>query len=449
VERRLNQAVTSQWEGAVLLGLWFIALASFGGGASLLINLNRFSLLGTYRNRLIRAYLGASRSPAQRDPDAFTGFDEEDNLPMAELKQPADLGQTTTGTLPIHIINMTLNLAGEVDNLSWQDRKAESFIVSPFYCGSEELGYRETTEYGGTKGITAGTAVAISGAAVSPNMGASSSPAMAFLLTLFNVRLGSWLGNPGRAGDKTYPNSAPWNGAWHVVLEALGLTDERHPYIYLSDGGHFENLGLYEMVRRRCRFIVVCDAGADPDYGFEDLANAVRMIRIDFGIQITFYPSIDISRSTDRDVSKGKYCAIGHIRYTSDKTDDGFLLYIKPAFYQRNEPVDVRGYAGQSKKFPNETTADQFFTESQFESYRALGEHIVDEIQGFKPGDAPMTPTETFESFRRCVKDSLLSELRQKQSRPSGASSGGGGSKSGGSQGEKGDRGDHGERGPK
>jgi hypothetical protein len=138
------------------------------------------------------------------------------------------------------------------------------------------------------KGLTLGTAMAISGAAVSPNMGYSSSPSIALLLTLFNVRLGWWLGNPGTAGEKSYRTEGPSFAVKPLVKEALGLTTDDQPYVYLSDGGHFEDLGLYEMVRRRCRFMVVVDAGEDRKFAFEDLGSAVRKIYIDLGVNIEF-----------------------------------------------------------------------------------------------------------------------------------------------------------------
>src|SRR5215467_4313989 len=128
--------------------------------------------------------------------------------------------------------------------------------------------------------------MAISGAAASPNMGYHSSPVLTFILTLFNARLGWWLGNPGKAGGSTYRQESPFWALRPLFAEALGQTDEDHPYVYASDGGHFENLGLYEMVRRRCRFIVVVDAGADPKCEYEDLSGAIRKIRSDMGISI-------------------------------------------------------------------------------------------------------------------------------------------------------------------
>jgi hypothetical protein len=164
----------------------------------------------------------------------------------------------------------------------------------------------------------------------------------------------------------------------------FGLTSDRSQYVYLSDGGHFENLALYEMVMRRTRFIVVSDGGADPQYTFEDLGNAVRKIRIDFGVPIDFDGPIKIKSG---DANAGAYWATARIRYSAidmpadgNPDDyDGVLVYLKPAVYGA-EPRDVVNYANLSPTFPQESSADQFFSESQFESYRALGSWIVDQL---------------------------------------------------------------------
>ena len=383
--------------GAGRLTILAIGLGIFGFVTSGLVNLNRFSLHGTYRDRLIRAYLGASRP--DRKPDRFTGFDPNDNISMSKLwPGPEWHGSPNGGARKLlHIINVTLNLVGDSD-LAWQERKAESFTISPLHCGSARVGYRPSDEYGGLgqlKGgrgaISLGTAVTISGAAVSPNMGYNSSPAVTFLLTLFNVRLGCWLGNPAASGPRglarffsrlkpVYQSEGPRSAALPIVAEAFGKTDDVHSYVYLSDGGHFDNLGLYEMVCRRCRTIVVSDAGRDPDCAFADLGNAIRKIRIDLGVPIVFRGRIPIY-GRDRKLI-GKYCAIADILY--DKADGkaappGTLIYLKPSLYGE-EPADVYNYGQSSQNFPHESTADQWFSESQFESYRALGWYIMDTI---------------------------------------------------------------------
>jgi hypothetical protein len=360
------------------IGEFIVGMALLSVLMSFFININKFSLHSMYRNRLIRAYLGASRGE-QRTPNPFTGFDPGDNLQMSELA-PKD------GPIqkPMPVVNIALNLV-HGDKLSWQQRKAQSFTVSPLHCGSfsNDLGYRRSSEYGKNPAvnqtITIGTALAISGAAASPNMGYHSSPAVTLLLTLFNVRLGWWMGNPGAAGAKTYARSCPEFAVGPLLAEAFGLTDAESRYVYLSDGGHFENLGLYEMVLRRCHFILVSDAGCDEKIQFQDLGNAIRKIRIDLGIDITI--TLDRLRPIGQNGRSTGHYAVGTIHYSrvDQGTSDGILVYLKPSL-TGNEPVDVLDYAAHHPQFPHEPTADQFFDEAQFESYRRLGEHVVDQV---------------------------------------------------------------------
>jgi hypothetical protein len=367
------------------LAIGGIVAGAIGTIASKNVNINRFSLHAVYRNRLVRCYLGASRQ--KRNPDHFTGFDERDN-PCAHTlwpPKPTAAGPNTFGLF--HLVNIALNVV-ETKRLAWQERKAEPFTVSPLHCGSADKGFRIGREYGGQGGLTLGTAMAISGAAVSPNMGYHSSPSITLLLALFNVRLGWWLGNPGTQGEQSYQTEGPSFAINPLIEEAFGQTTDNRPYVYLSDGGHFENLGLYEMVRRRCRFIVVVDAGCDPDFAFEDLGNAVRKIYIDLGIRVRFDQLQSIknrpSAGIDEERRKIPYYTIGLIDYkdadgAEEGCEDGIILYIKPA-YHGTEGAGIVSYATAHKTFPHETTTDQWFTESQFESYRSLGLEITNTI---------------------------------------------------------------------
>lgn len=298
----------------------------------------------------------------------------------------------------LHVVNTSLNLVGG-QKLAWQQRKAEPFAITPLHAGSFRVGYRRARHYGGYRGISLGTSVAVSGAAASSNMGYyTTSPVLSMVLTLFNVRLGWWLGNPGAAGQKTYRREAPRVSLRPVVEEALGMTDDTNPYVYLTDGGHFENLALYEMVLRRCRLIVLSDGGEDPKFGFDDLGNAVRKIRIDLGVPIDF-DEVRIFKAKpgreDPRAGEYSYWAFGRIRYSavdkvtttgtggravSEEAPDGVLIYIKPTVYGDAEPRDVLQYKQAHEDFPHQSTGDQFFDEPQFESYRMLGWHIMNLI---------------------------------------------------------------------
>jgi len=407
------------------LFVWLIILSTIGIGMAFFINVNKFSLHGTYRDRLIRAYLGASH--ANRKGNKFTGFDDSDNFQLHRIK----------GQKPFHIINATLNLvAGK--NLAWQNRKAASFTMSPLHCGSWLLGYRFSNEYNRNKNLTRcahlrfcnkldnpcplvdkscnpltdnagnpvygvencqfpgkalrlGTAMAISGAAANPNMGYYSSPVVTFLMSLFNIRLGWWLGNTGKTGDKKdsrgikfYTKSSPSIAVLPLINETFGQTDETKRYLNVTDGGHFENLGIYEMVLRRCKLIVVSDAAADENFTFGEISNAVEKCKVDLGVDIKFNEDIKIyARNIAKDFADRQYFAIAEIIYPetnqSDKKDKSYLLYIRPTYYE-TEPTDIKHYANSNEKFPHQSTADQLYDEKQFEAYRALGFFTMEEI---------------------------------------------------------------------
>jgi hypothetical protein len=341
------------------------------------VNVNRFSLHGMYRSRLIRAYLGASNT--QREADPFTGFALKDNPRLHELWHGA-------ATYPLPIINTTLNVT-HGEELAWQQRKAQSFSMTPFHCGNFRNGYRRSKDYGGPGGgISVGTAVTISGAAANPEMGQNSSPAMGFLMTLFNVRLGAWLGNTGERGLRTYKQPGPRQALRPLLTELFGLANADGHYINLSDGGHFDNLGLYEVVLRRCRYVFISDAGQDDKFTFEDLGNAIRKIRIDFGVRVEFLKEIRIlpRHPVGNDPKSGFYCATAIIHYEDMDAgaEPGKLVYIKPTICGSSPvPYDVYSYSRASEMFPHEPTSDQWFSESQFESYRALGRHIFEQLQ--------------------------------------------------------------------
>ena len=320
----LIQGLTERkWSNGYIFGWLLLGLAAAFAVALIAsrnVNINRFSLHALYRNRLVRAYLGASRRV--RTPDLFTGFDNKDNLPAHDLWRK-DMGSRCL----FHVVNIALNVV-KSKRLAWQERKAESFTVSALYSGAAYKGYRPSKEYGG--GISIGTALAISGAAASPNMGYHSNTSTTLLLALFNVRLGWWLGNPGPDGERTYKDEGPATAIVPLVQETFGLTTDDKPYVYLSDGGHFENLGLYEMVRRRCRFIIVVDAGCDPKFEFEDLGNAVRKIFIDLGIRIEF-----------DDLRTSAQSAVGQIRIVL--RSQARPRAVDPLLHARRDRLQIRG----------------------------------------------------------------------------------------------------------
>jgi len=366
--------------------------------AAFVVNVNKFSLHSMYRDRLICAFLGASRSAftaasgartdglrenrqfVEREPNPYTDFDRDDN-PILWWMSPS----RTQKQFPFLVVNGALNLVRSKD-LAWQERKAASFTFTPLHVGSHLTHYSPAKDFcGSVGGVTLGTALAISGAAVSPNAGYHSTPILTFLLTLFNARLGWWLGNPRHLNERR--KIGPTHALLPIINELAGKTDAESEWVYISDGGHFDNLGIYEMVRRGCRYIVAVDSSADPRFEFDSLGIAIRNIRIDFGISIDLVGSLRIGEKTQGEA--GAHCSLFEIGYQErigGADTDGYLLYIKASHYPRgpNSPVDVRQYAAGMSSFPHEPTSNQFFGESQFESYRALGEWEISKITAFE-----------------------------------------------------------------
>jgi hypothetical protein len=205
----------------------------------------------------------------------------------------------------------------------------------------------------------------LSGAAVSPSMGFHSRPATSFLMTLFNVRLGAWLPNPLTASASQLQQSQPPPLA--LLREMAGRTDDAGKAVYLSDGGHFDNLGLYEAIRRRPSLIVAVDAGEDPGYTYVDLAMTLRKIWADLDTTVTFKSPLEIGKPPEEGWAEAE------IFYAEDgNTRPAKLIYIKACKAAILTPA-LQEFAASHKDFPHTPTADQFFQESTFESYRELG----------------------------------------------------------------------------
>jgi len=359
------------------LWVYLVACLATAGLLSWRIGINRFSMHSLYRNRLVRCYLGASREPQDRHPQPFTGIDPEDDSLAFEDLASANEAQSD-GPFPIY--NTTLNLVN-THNLAWQQRKGASFVLTPLHSGYEFVrqndervsAYQETRLFG--RRLRLGLAMAISGAAASPNMGEQTSGSRSFLMTVFNIRLGWWLANPRWTLGNRWELGPPL-GLLYLFWELLGRTNEENSYVYLSDGGHFENLGLYELVRRRCRHIVVSDAGEDHALQFADLGNAIEKCRTDFGVDIDL--DIEQLRRDETSHMSRWHCAVGTIHYERAHAGmpSGVIIYLKSSL-TGDEPTDVQRYAAAHAAFPHESTAEQWFTESQFESYRALGHHVA------------------------------------------------------------------------
>ena len=351
-----------------------VALCVLGGFAGWILALgwvadpNALSLHTFYKARLVRAYLGAS-NPA-REHHEISEPSSTDDLRLTEVTS-SRLGG------PYHLVNTTLNLIGGRDLVTAQ-RWSANYVLAARHCGSTRTGFRPTAEYMNGQ-LTLGAAVAASGAAVSPNMGAATpSAALALLLGAFNIRLGLWVPTPGKA---SWMLSQMWLWPYYLLRESLSQTNDVGTHCYLTDGGHFDNTGLYALVERGCRYIIIADNGADPEPCFADIGEAIRRCRVDFRAEIEldttpFRPPDDDKMGTTHVVyGRITYDAehMARLKWPVDADPTGYLIWIKPAVLP-NDSADVRQYKLENRSFPQQTTADQWFGESQFESYRKLGE---------------------------------------------------------------------------
>jgi len=378
------------------------------------LNVNSSSLFRLYRNRLESAFLIRRRVLGQH-------IDEE-----VEIVTNFRLSDIDPRRSPYHLINTTLNVPGS-PFANRRGRNADFFLFSRRFVGSQATGYVETekTELW-DKTLKIGDAMAISGAAAAPTMGMASIRPLAPTMTFLNIRLGRWFRHPrGIATDVTrlenrkktgkmkwawqdfvYPRSRA--GPLYLFFEAFSKTglNVTNPeakrgfgsfvfpaggrFIFLTDGGHVDNLGIYELLRRRCQLIICIDAEADPDLDAGSLLRVQRFARIDLRVMIRMdwrpigIRTRAVAEEMQLDALKaqnGPHVAMGLIEYPpmagcAGEREKGVLVYIK-ASVSGDEDDYVIGYKAKHQRFPHESTIEQLYSEEQFEVYRALGEHIA------------------------------------------------------------------------
>jgi hypothetical protein len=332
---------------------------SIAGGISVLtlflFDPNEVGLHSFYRARLARAFLGAWNSTARRQ----TEENPDDDLPLDKLS-PAR---------PLHLICCAANDLSSSDHLANLHRGATSAVLSRvgFSVGSDWVAWPPDS----TRIPTLASAVTASAAAFNSHMGSLSmalGPGVTFVMTALNLRLGRWVAHPTHFTRPWYLRPLP---GWQFYRELFGFSRANGTHVHLSDGGHFENMGLYELVRRHCRFIIASDCGADGDVSFDDLGNLVRRVREDFGVEIEI--DLEPLSPSDKGLARQPMVA-GDIHYPNG--DTGILLLFKPTLVG-NEPPDITQYKRRNAAFPHETTGDQFYDEAQWESYRRLGVHAA------------------------------------------------------------------------
>lgn len=464
------------WPGNPLVSVRLLAALAAALILSILLGrnwpfINRSALGTIYTDRLTRAYLGASNNERyERSEGGVSDVMRGDDLPQEEywITSP----DWHAKGMPIHLVNVTINETIDPrSEIQQQDRKGIGMALGPagvsagirhhvVFPRDAEGGaqYRDVSifptrgfrvfeypgnNYAGNR-LSLGKWVGISGAAFATGLGSRTSLGLSLLTGFFNLRLGYWWDSKTDRSKASSSDPPPTltrrleNFLQCLLPVQVFLLDEMlarfrgtgQRYWYLTDGGHFENLGAYELIRRRLPFIVVIDADADPDYGFSDLGNLIRKARLDFGAEIRFLSQHELNSRVNAAVRKffgtldelrrGQWseepikdpnaprkrlsvaseeerlslahAALAEVRYDGSSEPASLLLLIKPTL-TGDEPADVLRYHAEHPSFPHQTTAEQFFDEAQWESYRRLGQHIATQLfqqvtpdGGFSPG---------------------------------------------------------------
>ncbi len=366
---------------------------------------NASSLAGFYQARLVRAYLSVGNprrglwtpfTPADARLRSVTEVAGGDDVPLAAHRPEMRGG-------PLHLINTCLNQTrDDASGLFNADRKGQLVVAS---ARALEVGPHDVVRWpadaaGTADGDTPGSLgrwVAISGAAAAPGAGAYTTRGWALVMFMLGIRLGHWIESP--LPERPLAAAAAW--LWRRAPKPMMLWSEAgatffgaaRPWWYLSDGGHFDNTGVYALIKRECDFIILSDAGADGDYQFADIENLVRKARIDLDAEIEFYPRQEADRLFSlagsgicvlspedlADNAARRGVLLARIRYRrsggGQNERDGTLLIVKPSVHAALD-LDLLAYAQRRPGFPHESTGDQFFDEAQWESYQRLGEDV-------------------------------------------------------------------------
>lgn len=364
---------------AVLFGITIAAVLLAGW----CVNVNLFGIGRMDRDRLMEAFLPDPKSVMANQWGLST---KADVTFFTEVS-----GRDQWG--PYHIVNANLVLVDAVQT-KFRGRGGDNFIMSNLYCGGDAIGYHPMTEFEGGE-MTLATAVSISGAALNPNaansgQGATRNRLVSFILAFLNIRLGFWVRNPAASGwKKALSRNFGPNFFYPGFLQGLlgHQLNEHASFLELSDGGHFDNTGLYELIRRRVDIIYFSSAGADPEFTLDDVGNVLVRIQVDFGVTIEFEDDlVPLMPGTD---AENPFCkrfnfsrsgfAIGKIYYPATESEaykEGEIRMVRAALV-KDLPAQIYSYRAQHEEFPNQSTADQFFDETQLEAYRELGYQLT------------------------------------------------------------------------
>jgi hypothetical protein len=340
----------------------------------------RYSQHLLYRERLNSAFA------LWRRERAGSGHVVAEPIPYSEELAFTEVGARLAGApMPKLVVCCAVNLTtDEVPS----GRFAESFTFTHDLSGSPLFGYHPTRRFETARGpagtrLTLPSLMAVSGAALSPMMGRFTYPPVRFLMALTNVRLGVWVPSPlnphwdAPPADRSTWWRRAWRsvvdgwhepGAWYVLREALGALRPDARFVYLSDGGHWENLGLVELLRRRCTHLLCLDASGGTSGAGQDIGRAIALARSDLGVEVELDPRPTIAGD---DGLAADVAARGTVRYPGGPAE-AKLVYATAALTE-GSGWDLHSFSRRDHAFPRHPLGKQMFTDEQFEAYRALG----------------------------------------------------------------------------
>lgn len=376
-------AVVRGWLLSVDGWIWGLAIMTILFFAVLVHN-RRYSMHLFYRERIQHAF--ASRRVTNGSKVDVEPVEYSEPIKLTKISQQS-AERSANGGPPFPELIMCAAVAARgagVPRKTW----AASFTFEREKSGNEKIGIRSDTadleegDWIGGGGLTLPSMMAISGAAISPLMGRFTVPAFRFLMAMMNIRLGVWIPNPafdGRALADPSDGDPPWYialyryvrrgwyepGALYVLKEGLGRVDLKDRYVYVSDGGHWENLGLMELLRRGCTHIVVVDASGSSGLG--DIGRAMSIARAELDVEFELDPRVTVA---DQEGLATSPVAVGRFRYKDGSTGD--IFYARSVLWP-DAPSDLHLFAKREHRFPNHPTSNQFFSGDLFDAYRALG----------------------------------------------------------------------------
>lgn len=385
---------------------WETDLPVFGLGLAVLIfsglfsHNRRYSMHLYYRERLSRAFVLRRES----DPSGFEvkAVPYDTPVRLSELGQRIDSMRTRGVAFPELVICAAIAARdGDVPNRSY----AASFTFDSKRSGSPDLGLTadtravEKAHTVGESDLTLPSMMAISGAAISPTMGRFTLPSLRLIMALLNLRLGVWIPNLFKdVGPPTAESRSGllqtlrdgWRepGALYVMREATGLAGAKGDFVHVSDGGHWENLGLVELIRRRCTHIVVVDASASGRSPLQDIGRAAALARAELRAEIQLDPTATVPSAPDA-LADSPF-AIGRVLYEDGSV--GIIYYARCVLW-KGAPMDLKVYRHSDPRFPRHPTANQLFSGEQFDAYRALGWSAAQELSSL--GNIPIEQLRT------------------------------------------------------